>query len=68
MQYFYSIYRSETKALLKAFNDDFTEPLNKENKRLDEVKFWVCTKMSGHEHVDDGFVTFWLCRTLDMRS
>ena len=43
MQYFYSIYRSETEALLKAFDAEFTEPINKENKRLDKVKFcmWV---------------------------
>lgn len=38
MQYFYSIYRSKTKALLKSFDDDFKEPLDKENKRLDKVK------------------------------
>ena len=37
MQYFYNSYRQETEALLKDFDAEFSEPLDKEGKKLKQV-------------------------------
>ena len=37
MQYFYNGYRQETEALLKDFDAEFSEPLDKEGKKLKQV-------------------------------
>lgn len=42
MQYFYNSYRQETEALLKDFDAEFSEPLDKEGKKLKQVNwYWL---------------------------
>ena len=39
MQYFYKSYRQDTEASLKSFDAEFSEPLDKEGRKLKQVNY-----------------------------